>query len=95
MGSSDTLVLPTFSSKLFRTNLNTAKCYVLYVKPLSATHTNWSNTLEQFVGNLPTNCLSVFDHFVRLTLKGLKSSTFKNECCKLDMVGIVACVTTF
>ena len=21
----------------------------------------WSNTLKQFVGNLPTNCLSVFD----------------------------------
>ena len=25
----------------------------------------------QFVGNLPTNCLSVFDHFVGLALKGL------------------------
>ena len=28
-------------------------------------------TLKQFVGNLPTNCLSVFDHFVKLALKGL------------------------
>ena len=27
--------------------------------------------LKQFVGKLPTNCLSVFDHFVGLALKGL------------------------
>ena len=33
----------------------------------------WSNTLKQFVGNFPTNCLSVFDHFVKLGLKGLKA----------------------
>ena len=29
-------------------------------------------TLKQFVGNLPKNCLSVFDHFVELALKGLR-----------------------
>ena len=34
------------------------------VNPLSANPTKWSNTLKQFVGNLPANCLSVFDHFV-------------------------------
>ena len=28
--------------------------------------TKWSNTLKQFVGNLPTNCLSVFNHFVKI-----------------------------
>ena len=39
--------------------------------PLSANPTKWSNTLKQFVGKLPTNCLSVFDHFVGLALKGL------------------------
>ena len=38
---------------------------------LSANLTKWSSTLKQFVGNLPTNCLSVFDHFVGLALKGL------------------------
>ena len=38
---------------------------------LSANFTKWSNTLKQFVTKLPTNCLSVFDHFVRLALKGL------------------------
>ena len=39
--------------------------------PLSANPTKWSNTLKQFVGKLPTNSLSVFDHFVILALKGL------------------------
>ena len=42
------------------------------VNPLSANPTKWSNRLKQFVGNMPTNCLSVFDHFVGLTPKGLK-----------------------
>ena len=41
------------------------------LNPLSANPTKWSNTLKQFVGKLPTNCLSVFDHFVKLALKGL------------------------
>ena len=41
---------------------------------LSANPTKWSNTLKQFVGKLLTNCLSVFDHFVGLALKGLKFS---------------------
>ena len=36
--------------------------------PLSAKITKWSNTFKQFVGNLPTNCLSVFDHFVGMAL---------------------------
>ena len=39
--------------------------------PLSANPTRWSNTLKQFLGKLPTNCLRVFAHFVRLALKGL------------------------
>ena len=38
---------------------------------LSTNFTKWLNTLKQFVGNLPTNCLSLFDHFVGLALKGL------------------------
>ena len=40
--------------------------------PLSANPIKWSNILKQFPGNLPTNCLSVFDHFLRLALKGLR-----------------------
>ena len=34
----------------------------------------WSNTLKTFVGTLPTNCLSVFEHVVGLALKGLKTT---------------------
>ena len=41
------------------------------LNPLSANPTKWSNTLKQFPYNLPTNCLSVFDHFMGLVLKGL------------------------
>ena len=44
---------------------------MLYHNPLSANPEKWSNTLKQFVGNLPTNCLSVFDHFMNLALKGI------------------------
>ena len=40
--------------------------------PWSANSTKWSNTLKQFVGKLPTNCLSVFEHLVGLALIGLK-----------------------
>ena len=42
-----------------------------FFNPLSANPTKWSNTFKQFVGKLSTNCLSVFDHFVKLALKGL------------------------
>ena len=40
--------------------------------PLSANSTKWPSTLKQFVSKLPTNCLSMFDHFRKLVLKGLK-----------------------
>ena len=49
------------------------KCNRSYLGTLSANLTKWSNTLKQFVGNLPTNCLSGFDHFVKLALKGLNN----------------------
>ena len=39
--------------------------------PLNSNPEKWSNTLKQIVGNLPTICLSVFDHFMNLALKGL------------------------
>ena len=45
------------------------------LNPLSAIPTKRSNTLKQFVGNLPTNCLSVFDHFVSLALKVIVTVT--------------------
>ena len=43
--------------------------YESIINPLSAKFIKWSNTLKQFVGKLPTNCLIVFDHFVGLALK--------------------------
>ena len=64
--------------------LNTGKFLIQYeffrkyVNPLTTNPTKWSNTLKQFVNNLPTNCFSVFDHFVGLALKGLTSSTGDN-----------------
>ena len=39
----------------------------------------WSNTLKQIVPNLPTICLSVFDHFMNLALKGLKLGVERNH----------------
>ena len=42
------------------------------LSPLSANPTKWSNSLKQFISNLLTNCLSMFDHFVKLVLKGLR-----------------------
>ena len=44
---------------------------MLTVNPLRASFTKWSNRVKQIVSKLPTNCLSVFDHFVGLALKGL------------------------
>ena len=62
--------------------------------PLSANFTKWSNTLKQFVGNLPTNCLSVFGHFVGLVLKGSitprhKKNLIKNLSSKKLSKGLV------
>ena len=46
--------------------------------PFSANFTKWSNRLKKFIGNLPTNCLSVSDHFVGLALKGLRYLYYKH-----------------
>ena len=49
--------------------------FLEYVNPLRTSPTKWSNTLRQFVGKLPTTCLSVFGHFVGLELKQVKFLT--------------------
>ena len=49
------------------------------INPLSANPTKWSNTLKQFLGKLATNCLSEFDHFVKLALKGLREFKIINK----------------
>ena len=59
-----------FNSKVTKIT-QICKNMTLYNNPLSANPTKWSNTLKQFVGNLPTNCLSVLDYFVKLALKGI------------------------
>ena len=53
--------------------------WFIVLNPLSAKITKWSNTLRQFVGNLPTNCLSVFDHFVGLAHKGLTETINRTD----------------
>ena len=50
-------------------NLNNTK---VHLNPLKGNPTKWSNTLKQFVGRLPTNCLNVLDHFIVLAFKGLR-----------------------
>ena len=62
--------IPKRSSDFFTTTQKSLKLLIL--NPLGANPTKWSNTLKEFVGKLPTNCLSVFDHFVGLALIGLK-----------------------
>ena len=57
----------------------TVSVLFLFSNPLSAKLTKRQNTLKQFVGNLSTNCLSVFGHFVRLALKGLISINIRSE----------------
>ena len=51
------------------------KTHIPLINPLNVNPEKWSNTLKQIVGNLATICLSVFDHFMNLALKGLKAVT--------------------
>ena len=50
--------------------------YIENLNPLSANFIKWADTLKQFVSKLSTKCLSVFDLFVGLALKGLKLLSF-------------------
>ena len=60
--------------KYIRYKMRFTTIMIIRINPLSANPTKWSNTLKQFVGNLTTNCLSVFDYFVKLALKGLSNT---------------------
>ena len=51
---------------------------IFKLNPLSADPTKWSNTLKLFACKLPPNYVSVFDHFVKLALKGLRALTYKS-----------------
>ena len=66
---------------VYVTHLNTTICknfvkMLDFLTLLSANPTKWPNTPKQFVGDFPTNCLSVFGHFVGLALKGLNLIRF-------------------
>ena len=59
------------------------------LNPFSAKLTKWPKTLKKFAGNLPTNCLSEFGHFVGLALKGLTLITTLikqlRDCLKISL----------
>ena len=65
------------SKDLLKYNKTKVLTTYIYLHPLSTNPPKWSNTLEQFASNLPTNCLSVFDDFVILALKGLNKAFLK------------------
>ena len=52
------------------------------LNPLSANPTNWPNTLKQFAGKMPTNCLSVLGHFVKMALKRFISKLMISQLTK-------------
>ena len=56
--------LATLQSKLIVNKFLQKQSSRGVLNPLSANTEKWSKTLKQFVGKLPTNCLSVFDHFM-------------------------------
>ena len=57
------------------------------LNPLSAKLTKWPNTLKHIVGNLPTNYLSVFGHFMGLALKELTISKIRHFCGTPNLSG--------
>ena len=54
-----------------------------YINPLSANPIKRSNTLKQFISKLLTNCLSVFNHFVKLALKELSKKYWTKKLHKV------------
>ena len=67
------------------------------INPLNANPVKWSNTFKQFVGKLPTNYLSLFDHFVGLAFKGLtltKLDLFQEKTFR-DALKKVTCFDVF
>ena len=59
------------------------------LNPLSENPTKWSNILKQLISSLlPTNCFRIFDHFVRLALKGLQND---ESVCKIQQKYFYLC----
>ena len=68
-----TLFLVTMFYMIIKVNV------LINLNPLTANLAKWPNTLKQFVGKLPTNCLSVFGHFAGLAVKGLTPKNFSQD----------------
>ena len=65
------------------------------LNPLNAKFTKWPNTLKQFVGKLPTNCLSVFGHFLGLALKGLRYKSDLNLTKIFNLKNLIQLLRSF
>ena len=52
-------------------------CFLTLKAPIS--QNRHTHTLKQSVDKLPRNCLSVFDHFVGLALKGFRFDVKQKE----------------
>lgn len=68
---------PTDSHEMLELLMSQKPITDIPFSPLNANAKKWSKTIKQFLGNQPTNRLSVFDIFVALVLKGL--TILKNE----------------
>ena len=73
-----TILLQSDVKSVMREKVSTV-IHCITLNPLSANPAKWSNTLKQSVGSLPTNCLSLFNHFVGLVLKGLMYILFSHD----------------
>ena len=60
----ETIIQTGITCKKIRCYMRDLACKWFIVNPLSTKLRKWPNKLKQFVGKLPTNCLSVFGHFV-------------------------------
>ena len=78
---------PLVSVMSTKANILQKNTCVVLLNPLSANFTKWSNTLKQFVSNLPKNCLSVFEHFLKLALKRLRR--YYTPKCTKQLAGLV------
>ena len=70
-----------------------ASAVVFCLKPLRAKLTKWPNTLTQFVGNLPTNCMSVFGHFLGLALKMVRQIPLEVRNCLITKYAVLPLTT--
>ena len=77
------MILPLFKS-IHKTNTNQQNVILIFNQLVVSNFRQFSfepykrqphkmDTVKLFVGNLSTNCSSVFDHFVGLALEGLRN----------------------